>query len=77
MAIQYTSDGWYIVRVDTGIGEQYATVNVVDPNPLPSNYNPLDGLSSHYKALVSGPSVTAEASWTSWRASLPIGGVFA
>lgn len=61
MPIAYTSDGWYVCRVDTGIGEQYNAIQVTKPALALGNWNPLDGLSSHYKFLVSGPHLTAEA----------------
>ena len=71
--ITFSTDGWYIVRVDTGIGEQYACVQITKPlgtprSPVAATWNPIDGLSSHYMYLVSGPDISAEAAWATWNA---------
>jgi len=70
--IAFTTDGYYIVKVDTGIGEQYASIHIAKPAliSVSLNWNPLDSLSAHYKSLEGGPAATPEAAWALWRGSL-------
>jgi hypothetical protein len=56
MAIQFTTPGWYIIQVDTGIGEQHGVVQILQASDL-------DRLSSHYKQLKYGPEATPEEAW--------------
>jgi hypothetical protein len=69
MAIQFTAIGWYIVRVDTGIGEQYTAIEI-------AQLSDIDRVSGHYKDLVFGPADTAELAHAGWRTSLPTGHAF-
>jgi hypothetical protein len=76
--IAYTTDGYYIVQVDTGIGEQYACIQIItqQDHPVPANWNPLDGFSAHHKAIVGGPGATPEAAWALWRGAQPAASAF-
>jgi hypothetical protein len=67
--IEFSTTGWYIVRVDTSIGEQYTAIEI-------EQLGDIDRVTSHYKELVFGPEVTAEAAWSGWRTSLPSGHAF-
>jgi hypothetical protein len=75
MPISFSTNGWYIARVDTGIGEQYASVQITMPSAVAGMgiaatvFDPMDAMSAHYIGLVSGPAATAEEAWATWRTS--------
>ena len=78
MSAGYNGDGWYVCRVDTGIGEQYAVTRITNPSAgiAAVAFNPLDSLSDHYKEISGGPGSTPEEAWAIWRLALPVGHAF-
>jgi hypothetical protein len=69
MAVRFSEPGWYIARVETGLGQQYAPIELASVDPFVA--------SLIHKELVWGPEPTAEDAWANWRKSLPVSHPFA